>query len=135
MRDQEELRTMRTDSKTAFQLGAESLGKAFHPRRHTGSVGRNIDDARAFLDAFNLSLARSAVLLGAAASEEFAGLVDEARFSDPMSNDACRDTESVLEDLATKIETAAAAGTCDDELVSKAHKYLSVRNKICQQGK
>lgn len=126
---------MGTNSKTTFQLGIESLGKALHPRRHTESVGGNIENARVFLDAFNLSLARSSALLDDAASDEFIKLMDEARFSDPIGNEACRDAESLLEDLAAQIEAAAEAGTCDEGLVSKARRHLAIRNKVCQQGK
>ena len=126
---------MGTDSKTAFQLGTESLGKILHPRKHTDKVDSNIKSTRAFLETLNLSLGRSIVYLGDSASSELLSLVDEARFSDPISCEACSDSEALLENVASQIESAAENGICDNELVSKARKYLAVRNQACQLGK
>lgn len=126
---------MGTDSKTAFQLGTESLGKILHPRKHTEKINADINGSRAFLETFNLSLGRSIVYLGDSASSELLSLVDEARFSDPISCEACSDSEALLEDVASQIESAAENGICDSELVSKARKYLAVRNQACQLGK
>ena len=126
---------MSSNSKTAFQIGAESLGKILHPRKHTQAVDDNIKNSRIFLERFISLLIRAEILLGADASAELHMLIAEAKNSDPMSNDATAASEETLSELVSQIESCADNGECRNDLISKARKYLAIRNHSCLQGK
>ena len=126
---------MSRNSKTAFQIGAESLGKILHPRKHTQAVDDNIKNSRAFLESFTGALSRAAILLGDDASDELRMLIAEAKCSDPMSNEETASSEETLSSLVLQIESSADNGECRDDLISRARKYLAIRNQSCLRGK
>lgn len=126
---------MGSNSKTAFQLGIESLGTIVHPWKHTETTDLNLANECSFLGRFKNALEYSAALLGDSASSELTALVDEAKYSDPVSNEECSAIEAALEGLASEIASGAENGACNDELIIKARKSLAARNQTCLFGK
>lgn len=120
---------MGDNSKTIFQLGLDSLGKIAHPRKHSADVDSKNRESQQFLKAFITSLETSAALLGEKAPEELTLLIDESKYSDPVSSEATKDIESKIAALAQDIATFEAnSDTTIEDLAGQARKLLAVRN-------
>ena len=127
---------MAANTKTAFQIGAESLGKMIHPRKHTEIVEGQVNDQQAFHKEFIASLQKSHALLGLSAPQSFIDLLESASFEDPISPGASFNTEELLRDCSQKIfEDAKNGNIPSEELISKTMRLVEVHKQECLQGK
>lgn len=127
---------MTVNTKTAFQIGTESLGKMIHPRKHSEMVEGQIVDKQAFHKEFIASLQKSHALLGVSAPQSFTDLLESVSFEDPISSDSTFSTEEFLLDCAQKIfEDAKDGSVPPEELISKTMNLVEVRKQECLQGK
>ena len=68
-------------------------------------------------------------MLGEKAPEELTLLIDESKYSDPVSSEATKDIESKIAALAQDIATFEAnSDTTIEDLAGQARKLLAVRN-------
>lgn len=127
---------MSDNSKTAFQIGAESLGKIVHPRKHTQGVDANQETSLAFHKEFMACLEKAKASLGSEVSEDFSSLIEEARFSDPVGNELSASSEQQLLVLAYEVQDKSVKGEAvADDGVIKMRRLLAIRNSECMQGK
>ena len=124
------------NAKTAFQLGADSLSRIIHPRKHSQAVDERINGNCSFLEAFNSKIERAAVLSEEDSQDVFSALLQEIKFSDPISVAEAVEDEKRLLVLADELLLAVENGEAvTDELIEKARKLLLIRNKTCKQAK
>lgn len=126
---------MSDTSRTVFQIGAESLGKAIHPRKHTRTVDDKIETQGSFLATFNASLERSRILIGDKAETGFLSLCDEAKYSDPISSAGTKEIENRLLALISELEKAISEDSDTRDLISEIRKRLAIRNHACMSSK
>lgn len=126
---------MTDNSKTAFQIGAEALGKMVHPRAHTQRVNTESTSKLKFLELFTATIESACISLGDKNSAALNKLLDEARFSDPISTEETANIEAELIELGNKINQASATGDAPEDLIERARKLLAVRNRICLNSK
>ena len=124
------------NDRTAFQLGADALSKIIHPRRHSKAVEGTIADNRAFLQAFKTKIERAATMSGGESKAALSSLLDDAKFSDPISVAETEEDESMLISLADDFLSQAEKGeVITAESIDRAKKILSIRNKTCKRSK
>ena len=126
---------MADNSKTAFQIGTESLGKMVHPRVHTQRVNAESKSKLKFLELFMATIESACIALGDKNSAALNKLLDEARFSDPVSTEEAAGIEDELIELGNKINQASAMGDASEDLIERARKLLAVRNRTCLNSK
>ena len=124
------------NDKTAFQLGADSLSKIIHPRNHSQAVDERINDNRNFLETFRSKIERAAALSGESSRDFFSALLQEIKFSDPISVVEVVEDEKHLLTLAEELLFAVENDEkVSEESIEKTRKLLLVRNKACKQAK
>lgn len=127
---------MDDSSKTVFQLGADSLGTILHPRQHSQAVSTQTDESQVFLKRFRSSLKKTSAYLGENTPEELIGLIEDARFSDPVGNVRTVSVEHSLCVLAKDMERTAEQGKpIPSETIKKTRRLLEVREIKCLDGK
>lgn len=122
-------------SRTTFQLGGDAIRKAAHPRKHTANVDASLNESRAFYDAFLAQLTKARIASGDNLPLDYLSLLDEAKFSDPLSNSNTKETERKLLKLADQIYEQALSSSIEEEHVAKARSLLAIRNFECLHGK
>lgn len=124
------------NDKSAFQLGTDALSKIAHPRKHAQTVNGNIASDRLFLDELRSITERAEALCGGESKEALSSLLDDIRFSDPISTPQAAADEleilAIVEDLLSDVENGSNPSL---QSIEKAQKLLSSRNAICKQNK
>lgn len=125
-----------SNDKTAFQIGADAVSKIVHPRRHSQAVNEAIVTGRNFLDEFKAMVSRAYALADVDSQKALEGLMDDIKYSDPVSvAEAAYDEEELLS-IAEQLITAIDDGSgIQEELVTRLRSLLRVRNNTCKSAK
>ena len=124
------------NDKTAFQLGADAISKIAHPRKHSQAVDNRLSGEQSFISELMSKIKRASVFADETTAKELDSLLEDIRFSDPVS------VEESLEDerhLISMADGFLAAIEKDENVttgsIDRARKLLSARNAICKQSK
>lgn len=124
------------NDKTAFQIGAEAVSKIAHPRVHSQTVQANLDESTTFLAEFKAKVSRAAMLADGESERRLAPLLEDIRFSDPVSVTDARMDETALLAMADEFIGAVESGRdIPDESVTRTRRLLAVRNDMCKRSK
>lgn len=124
------------NDKTAFQLGMDAISKIAHPRKHAQGVEANLKANQSFLDAFSSLIEQASLLGNQSFAEILRPLLEEIRYSDPVSTHANEGDEAVLLELAEETLRAVESGSeVSSETVERMRKLLTARNSVCKRNK
>ena len=124
------------NEKTVFQLGTDAVSKMAHPRKHSQAVDEGISAGRSFLDEFKLTIERAEVFFSGESKKELSTLLEDIRFSDPVSVEEAAEDEQALTTIAKEILATAESGDdISSQSIDEARRLLAARNVKCKQGK
>ena len=124
------------NDKTAFQIGVDAVSKIAHPRRHSQVVGEAISTSRCFLDEFSSRISRAQALADAESKKALTKLLDDIRFSDPVSAEEAHQEECDLIAIADGfLRTIENGETVAEQDVDRARALLKARNGISKSAK
>lgn len=124
------------NDKTAFQIGAEAFSKIAHPRVHSQTVQANLDESTTFLAEFKARVSRAAMLANDESNRRLVPLLEDIRFSDPVSTADAFADESALLAIADEFIGAIEDGRdIPEESITRSRRLLAVRNDLCRQSK
>ena len=130
------LRMSSKNDKTAFQIGAEAVSKIAHPRVHSQTVQANLDESTTFLAEFKAKVSRAAMLANDESNRRLDPLLEDIRFSDPVSTAGAFADESALLAIADEFIGAIEDGRdIPEESITRSRRLLAVRNDLCRQSK
>ena len=124
------------NDKTAFQLGMDAVSKIAHPRKHAQGVEANLEANQGFLGAFSAAIERASLLGSQSSADSLKPLLDEIRYSDPVSTEASSRDESILLELAKEVLDMVINNLdIPEDVVDRMRKLLAARNNVCKGSK
>ena len=124
------------NDKTAFQLGIDALSKISHPRKHSEAVETKRVEAASFLAKFRERINRASAFADEEGRQALNKLLEDIRFSDPLSVPEASEDEDLLLEISEEILINVERGdVLSSNEISRIRQLLSVRNSTCRQSK